>query len=339
MEAGKNPKLSLKSLSQEINIIRKDLPELKYLKEKIINLEKRLDISEEKVKCLEEKILKKQVGSTKDCNRCDKVFDSEKNLKLHIAEIHTQRIQCSSCEKSFHKNYELESHIKTFHKEVKEYECDKCEKKFVLNWRLKKHKNIHTNGGQSVKSCHYFNNKKECPFENIGCMFAHVQSIMCKYNKACRKKLCSFRPDLVQKDNESTEIICDEDTLKEAFENLNDDEQYESKEVLCDAICTAPNGYHKCWTEGQDRFGGCDLTKYKEDFDKIKNKLVKSFPCEKCDDKYEQWENLRQHFIRTHGKNVVICCPVKDCEFESKSVDILIMHIGVHHKDLVRKRI
>ena len=63
---------------------------------KILILKKRLDISEEKVKNLEENIFRMQVNSTKDCRGCEKKLDTEKNLKLHFAEIHAQRIQCSS---------------------------------------------------------------------------------------------------------------------------------------------------------------------------------------------------------------------------------------------------
>ena len=148
---------------------------------------------------------------------------------------------------------------------------------------------------------------------------------MCKYGKSCRKKLCSFRHDLAQKDYE--------DELKEAFEKLSDEEQYESKEVLCDDICAAPDGYHKCWPEGFERFAGCELTNYTVDYDETEMKVVKSFPCEKCNEKFQQWENLKEQFTRTHGKKEMICCPVKECEFETKLVNNLIMHIGVYHKD------
>ena len=38
--------------------------------------------------------------------------------------------------------------------------------------------------------------------------------------------------------------------------------QFESREVLCDYICAAPYGYHKCFSdEDFERFAGCDLTK------------------------------------------------------------------------------
>ena len=110
----------------------------------------------------------------------DGTFESYKNLKKHIIEIHPPKIKCVSCEKTFQKHCELEIHIKTYHKETKEYNCGKCDQKFVLKWRLQKHANIHSINND-VKKCHYFNNNKTCPFEENGCMFAHIKADTCKF--------------------------------------------------------------------------------------------------------------------------------------------------------------
>ena len=88
------------------------------------------------------------------------------------------------------KNCELEVHIKNQH-EVKEYTCDFCDKTFVLQWRLLKHQENHTN--PTWKKCHYFNNEKDCPYEEIGCMFAHEASEICKFGQMCSNKLCSYQ--------------------------------------------------------------------------------------------------------------------------------------------------
>ena len=39
----------------------------------------------------------------------------------------------------------------------------------------------------------HVNNNKKCPFEDIGCMFAHKVSGMCTFGKLCKTKLCSFQ--------------------------------------------------------------------------------------------------------------------------------------------------
>ena len=44
---------------------------------------------------------------------------------------------------------------------------------FVLKWRLEKHLGIHQ---ASVKTCKFFKEGKECPFEDIGCMFGHKET-------------------------------------------------------------------------------------------------------------------------------------------------------------------
>ena len=49
--------------------------------------------------------------------------------------------------------------------------------RFYLKWRLEKHMTGHEK--LDSKFCHYFNNNKTCPFEQIGCMFKHAKSRKC----------------------------------------------------------------------------------------------------------------------------------------------------------------
>ena len=72
------------------------------------------------------------------------------------------------------------------HDSIEKYSCEHCDKQFVLKWRLQKHQQIHTQ--HKTKKCHYFNNGKICPYENIGCMFEHSSSELCKYGIQCNKK-------------------------------------------------------------------------------------------------------------------------------------------------------
>ena len=120
---------------------------------------------------------------------------------------------------------------------------------------------------------------------------------------------------------------------------LSDDEQFESKEVLCDYICAAPYGYHKCFSDKDfERFAGCDLAKFTDRYDQIGKKVVEYFPCENCNDKFEGYEKLKEHFRINHDSSEFINCPV-NCDYKSKSVNVLIMHIGVNHQDRVRKKL
>ena len=58
--------------------------------------------------------------------------------------------------------------------EVETYNCTLCDKTFHRKWRLAKHELAHNS--LNVKFCHYFNNGKDCPYEEIGCMFKHEPS-------------------------------------------------------------------------------------------------------------------------------------------------------------------
>ena len=179
-------KMTIRSLSEEFEIFKKVmLEEVNSLKQTIKGLK-------EEVKELKDNNPREDTKNALKCNKCDSSFESKKNLKEHIHKIHPTNIKCLSCEKTFQKNCELETHIKTSHKEMIKYDCDKCDQKFILKWRLLKHESIHSNNS-AVKKCHYFNNNKTCPFEENGCMFAHIKADTCKFGKSCLNNLCSYQ--------------------------------------------------------------------------------------------------------------------------------------------------
>ena len=51
---------------------------------------------------------------------------------------------------------------------------------------------IHTG---KVKYCHYYNNGKACPYEEIGCKFLHMESQMCPF-KPCKNSMCQFKHEI-----------------------------------------------------------------------------------------------------------------------------------------------
>ena len=123
------------------------------------------------------------------CVKCDIELENQTLLKKHISEKHRIMKECDVCNEMFSKNFELEIHLKA-HAESKSFKCDQCDKVFSLEWRLNKHKRIHEE--IACKFCHYFNNKKYCPYEEVGCMFRHELAPFCKY-KVCYNKLCQFQ--------------------------------------------------------------------------------------------------------------------------------------------------
>ena len=193
--AVKNSKSTLKSLQVEVNALREELKSVKYelidareeLKE--LKIDKHLERTEQN-----QMASNIQEGGSErefECKACDKIFNSKKLLKGHIKVTHSREIKCKSCEETFERNSDLEVHIKTKHEPNGKYKCETCGKTFALKWRLKKHQENHDS--LKARKCHYFNNEKVCPFEEIGCMFDHTLSEMCSYGQSCSHRLCSYQ--------------------------------------------------------------------------------------------------------------------------------------------------
>ena len=72
------------------------------------------------------------------------------------------------------------------------------------------------------KFCHYFNNGKVCPYDDIGCKFKHKDSDKCKYDKYCNFKLCQYK--------HTTKTDNLDDTNEQFEENLTEDEEYDERE-------------------------------------------------------------------------------------------------------------
>ena len=117
--------------------------------------------------------------------------------------------------------------------------CKDCVKTYVFKWRLRKHEENHNN--MSLKKCHFFNNEKACPFEQIGCMFAHSPSEKCKNGKNCRYKLCSYKHNfkniehLKVEDEPEVEIMV-ENVDTPAFKCNKCGKQYENENDLVDHL-------------------------------------------------------------------------------------------------------
>ena len=110
---------------------------------------------------------------------------------MHSKNNHEENIKCKVCNESFDKNSDMELHMTTVHETEKKNRCDIYEKTFMFEWRLRKHKFMH----QSVTGtkCHYYNNSKDCPYEEVGCKFKHIPTPQFKFGKTCGRRLCQFK--------------------------------------------------------------------------------------------------------------------------------------------------
>ena len=122
------------------------------------------------------------------CNKCDQEFANAHSLKTH-KKIHAQScmpLRCDDCEKTFNEEWKLTAHIRTH----KKYSCDQCDKSFKFEDTRSKHIKIAHEGLKLY--CHYFNNEKDCPFEDK-CVFLHENSEVCKYGELCGRNYCMFK--------------------------------------------------------------------------------------------------------------------------------------------------
>ena len=104
---------------------------------------------------------------------------------------HSKHFTCNTCNQKFEESPTCEHHMITMHKIEKQHKCDECESTFLVEWRLKKHKKNHQK--DFVRKCHYFNNRKECPFKQLGCKFSHEESSLCKNNENCTIYKCQYQ--------------------------------------------------------------------------------------------------------------------------------------------------
>ena len=64
--------------------------------------------------------------------------------------------------------------------------------------------------------CHYFNNDKDCPYDDV-CIFLHEDSEECKFGNMCERTLCMYK----HKSRNGEEIKPVLEKLEEAFEKLS----------------------------------------------------------------------------------------------------------------------
>ena len=293
---------------------------LKSLKAKIVTLEEELNHNKN---CLGE-LQKELKNAMEEINNLkDLKTHKVKASVSHKVDKHAHKVKCKLCDDIFDKNFELEVHIKTYHGSETKFECNQCSKTFVLEWRLKKHQGIHKE--QNTRKCHYFNNQKKCPFEEIGCMFDHTYSGICMYKDKCDKIMCSFQ-------HKSKELFkCEEcefvvNTETELGKHI--DEKHEGWRVtqsFCDYFCRVEHDIHICWSsEDFQDYLGFDIWKTCTTMES--DTVVKCLRCDKTD---EDIEKMREHIEENHALDKASKCNF--CEFEDKTWLGLKKHYKLNH--------
>ena len=215
-------KASDKNHAAKIDIfaeMQEDKTKLVYKRLTKINKTLRTEIDNvtEKIKSLDEEYrsVKKFINSRTEENQerqinpddlPDKNIQNEYTQQGHICDCHdcsispkpgqilkyaNRNYSCNICGEMFNVKWLLENHVKQ-HTSQTQYPCNVCGKIFYLKWRLKKHMSVHKSDVQ-IRSCHFYNNGKECPFAELGCKYLHQKAPMCKYQTKCKFDKCQFR--------------------------------------------------------------------------------------------------------------------------------------------------
>ena len=144
------------------------------------------------------------------CSTCDNIFESMVDFKA-LREKHGKTnkvLQCDVCGKVVNEEWKMSAHRKIH----ENFECTVCGKSFKYLEMKNKHTKIAHENLQIF--CHFFNNKKLCPFSK-DCIFLHDDAPNCKYGSKCERILCMFKHDDVDDENKDEHANLEDENLDE----------------------------------------------------------------------------------------------------------------------------
>ena len=177
------------------------------------------------------------------------------------------------------------------------YQCEQCEKSFKYADIKKKHILITHENAKFY--CHFYNNKKPCPYDEE-CVFLHEDSKICKYGKTCERNFCMFKhecnaetneinvneeesvtgDDIFVIDDQEEFIGQDNETSERTFLNPSQDD-----EISCDEMINCEM---------------CDFVSARKT-DMMNHKNSSHNLCHICSSKFIFQESLKNHMKKMHN--------------------------------------
>ena len=262
-----------------------------------------------------EKVTNKQIV----CKECNEVLENVKALKNHKQIKHQKSYKCNHCNYKARTVSGIDEHIQSRHETENVLHCDTCDKTFKSELRLKIHKNIHQSK-KPIRFCHYHNNDKYCPFEQLGCKFKHEYSEFCLFKDKCNRKLCQFR----HKSKKGSE----HDNKDSNVENVSMGQKIsynysEANDIFCDKYCADENEIHIHDTKTFKMYRGIDIQNHEN-----------VCRCMVCDFTSAFIDEHMEHYDEDHEDiDISISCTFDRCAFKADLPENLIKHImREHHK-------
>ena len=114
----------------------------------------------------------------------------------------------------------------------------------------------------------------------------------------------------------------------------------EVNNMMCSKYCSdeefSGGGFHACDENDFIEHQGIDVKNISERYDPIVNDFIKTYPCNVCEFKCEDEEEIKLH-IKTYHKEMVfkIGCLNSECNFKANKPDNLTQHVKENHRELV----
>ena len=101
------------------------------------------------------KIIREDLTKPFQCDICQKRFNYQRTLSIHIKQVHdtSNRIKCDQCDFTAYAEYVLRKHVLMKHSEKTLFPCDKCSFASNSKTQLRKHMPVHGIKMQKDKHC------------------------------------------------------------------------------------------------------------------------------------------------------------------------------------------
>ena len=246
------------------------------------------------------------------CNRCEKTFTRKESLTKHVKNVHgigdtRKTYQCEICEFVTKDQRTLKSHYICKHRTVL-FVCPMCDFTCESQSELNRHKNErHEDEMRRKRTVKRYHKCRDC-YQQSKCL---MESDEC--NRSCF-------------DNRLDEYLC----------VVCKNSEYQAKRMKMD-----PETLGKLNLKSFEcRIKDCDFSTFHKVSLRshyLKIHRIKKYPCEKCDDFFDEEDALREHMSSDHTEGIK--CRSKpanshyctECDYSAKERRALIKHLAATH--------